>query len=212
MMTQSNKTRSRATWAGIFGGAFLILAFLVKTNAPVISAFDKRIQALLYPITNPQMTSFVDKLTFLGGPEMSFIYCLILVVILALKHSYFNAWWTLATVVICNLLNWIIKYIVARPRPADRLVHITGYSFPSGHTFGTALFVFLVLYLLWPHFKTNITKYLMLFIGGIWIITIALTRIYLHVHYPSDTLASVLLVATLFNCSLIIRTHFKNKN
>ncbi len=92
------------------------------------------------------MTALVDKITFLGGPEMSFIYCLLLCLIVYLLHDTSDALWALSTVVFCNLINWIVKNIVARTRPSDRLVEINGYSFPSGHTFGTALFVLLVFF------------------------------------------------------------------
>ena len=42
------------------------------------------------------------------------------------------------------------------------------------------------------------------FLGFLWILIIALTRVYLHVHYPTDTIASVLLVLFLWESSLII--------
>lgn len=203
-MAHITPNKYRPLYATIYLILFLSLATLVKLKAPLIASFDTAVQKLLLPITNPTMTDFVDKLTFLGGPEMSLIYCLLLCLIVYLLHDVYNAIWALLTVVGCNLINWIVKNVVARPRPSDRLVEIGGYSFPSGHTFGTALFVLLVFVLFLPHLHNQGIKTLLHVLGVLWIIVIALTRIYLHVHYPTDTIASVLLVGFLFECSLML--------
>lgn len=183
---------------------FVSLAFLVKTKATLITQIDSTIQKSLMPYTTPPMTSFVEKLTFLGGPEMAFVFSLLLCLFIYLKHDLTDATWALVTAIICNLINYLVKHLVARPRPSDRLVAIGGYSFPSGHTFGTALFVFLALHFLLPHLKRISIKMLWIFLGGFWILVIALTRIYLHVHYPTDTMASFFLVSFLFESSLMI--------
>lgn len=210
-MTHLTYKKYRPLYATIYLVIFLTLATLVKLKSPLITNFDTTIQKLLLPITTPDMTALVDKITFLGGPEMSFIYCLLLCLIVYLLHDTSDALWALSTVVFCNLINWIVKNIVARTRPSDRLVEISGYSFPSGHTFGTALFVLLVFFLFLPHIQTKGLKTLLHIVGILWIIIIALTRIYLHVHYPTDTIASIFLVGFLFECSLIITEAYQRQ-
>lgn len=183
---------------------FVSLAFLVETKVSLITQFDSTIQRALVPYTTANMTNLVEKITFLGGPEMAFVFSLLLCLFIYLKHDLIDATWALLTVISCNLINYLVKNLVARPRPSDKLVAIGGYSFPSGHTFGTALFVFLVLHFLLPHLKRISAKALWIFLGGFWILVIALTRIYLHVHYPTDTMASFFLVSFLFESSLMI--------
>lgn len=190
---------------------FVSLAFLVKTKATLITQIDSTIQKALMPYTTPPMTSFVEKLTFLGGPEMAFVFSLLLCLFIYLKHDLTDATWALVTAIICNLINYLFKHLVARPRPSDKLVAIGGYSFPSGHTFGTALFVFLALHFLLPHLKRISVKILWIFLGGFWILVIALTRIYLHVHYPTDTMASFFLVSFLFESSLMLYATIQKK-
>lgn len=190
---------------------FISLAFLVKTKATLITQIDSTIQKALMPYTTPPMTSFVEKLTFLGGPEMAFVFSLLLCLFIYLKHDLTDATWALVTAIICNLINYLVKHLVARPRPSDKLVAIGGYSFPSGHTFGTALFVFLALHFLLPHLKRISVKILWIFLGGFWILVIALTRIYLHVHYPTDTMASFFLVSFLFESSLMLYATIQKK-
>lgn len=190
---------------------FISLAFLVKTKATLITQIDSTIQKALMPYTTPPMTSFVEKLTFLGGPEMAFVFSLLLCLFIYLKHDLTDATWALVTAIICNLINYLVKHLVARPRPSDKLVAVGGYSFPSGHTFGTALFVFLALHFLLPHLKRISIKILWIFLGGFWILVIALTRIYLHVHYPTDTMASFFLVSFLFESSLMLYATIQKK-
>ncbi len=94
-----------------------------------------------------------------------------------------------AEVLCCNL---ILKPLCARPRPCDvnsavalAVPRPPGYSFPSGHT-GAA-------------FAAAVS--LRLSGRGAWIpalvlaCLIALSRLYLYVHYPSDVLAGALLGA-----------------
>lgn len=209
-MVHLTENKNRPIYATVYLIAFLILAVLVKLNSPLITSFDKGVQELLWPLVSPGMTKFVNFLTFLGGPMMSFIYCIIICVVVYFSHDIYNATWAFLTVVCCNLINWVVKNIMARPRPSDRFVAEHGFSFPSGHTFGTALFVLLLFYLYLPHLHSQAAKNIIHILGTLWIIVIALTRIYLHVHYPTDTIASVLLVGFLFESSLMLSNYYNS--
>ena len=98
--------------------------------------------------------------------------------------------------------NDIIKPLVARPRPChiasvlpDMLIDIpTSFSFPSGHTLvsieaATALTVY--------HRKWGIAALVLA-------VVIALSRLYLFVHYPTDVLAGVIIgvIIALLCCRL----------
>ena len=85
-------------------------------------------------------------------------------------------------------LNTLLKLLLSRPRPAlfPPLVSASGFSFPSGHvTASVATFGFLAV-LLWRemHYGWAIASAMM-------VPLVALSRIYLGVHYPSDTLGSL---------------------
>lgn len=93
--------------------------------------------------------------------------------------------------VFCLLLGtMLLKPLVARPRPftyfPDLLLLVTppsDFSFPSGHTFAgfsasTALYLY--------HRKAGVLAYLLA-------ITIAFSRLYLYVHFPTDILAGIIL-------------------
>ena len=190
--------------ASIYLALFLILLILVKTNSTIVTSFDKFVQNLLLPITNPTNTRIVEKITYLGGPRIAAILSIIVSLYMFIRHNFKAGIWSASTLVIGNLINILAKNLIQRPRPSDKLVAIGGYSFPSGHTFGTALFIFFVVFLIVPQIKDVTLRRILTFLSFLWILIIALTRVYLHVHYPTDTIASVLLVLFLWESSLII--------
>lgn len=202
MFVPQNKYRPLI--ASIYLALFLILLILVKTNSIVVTSFDKFVQNLLLPITNPTNTRIVEKITYLGGPRIAAILSIIVSLYMFIRHNFKAGIWSASTLVIGNLINILAKNLIQRPRPSDKLVAIGGYSFPSGHTFGTALFIFFVVFLIVPQIKDVTLRRILTFLGFLWILIIALTRVYLHVHYPTDTIASVLLVLFLWESSLII--------
>lgn len=190
--------------ASIYLALFLILLILVKTNSTIVTSFDKFVQNLLLPITNPTNTRIVEKITYLGGLRIAAILSIIVSLYMFIRHNFKAGIWSASTLVIGNLINVLAKNLIQRPRPSDKLVAIGGYSFPSGHTFGTALFIFFVVFLIVPQIKDVTLRRILTFLGFLWILIIALTRVYLHVHYPTDTIASILLVLFLWESSLII--------
>ncbi|MDP4218904.1 MAG: phosphatase PAP2 family protein [Bacteroidota bacterium] len=132
------------------------------------------------------------------------------VYIVAFAFVIFKYKWTgVRMVVACLLLvgltdlltNRILKEIVARPRPCSLLADPSGayswirtpdgvrlgYSFPSSHAVNNfAGVVFFIL--LFPKVK----KLLWLFVPAT---IVALTRIYLGLHYPSDVFTGMLIGA-----------------
>jgi undecaprenyl-diphosphatase len=93
-----------------------------------------------------------------------------------------------------RVVYWIMKNSLKRARPAEALPdfksHIIAsdeFSFPSGHTSAAFLFVTLltfhfgpVLVLLYP-----------------WAMAVAMSRVYLGVHFPSDTVMGAVLGSSL---------------
>ncbi len=86
------------------------------------------------------------------------------------------------------LLNSLLKFIFARPRPDlfPPLVVEHSYSFPSGHTMSAIAYFGLLALVLWQRGRRGWAV-----LAGLWVPLVALSRVYLGAHYPSDVLASL---------------------
>ena len=69
----------------------------------------------------------------------------------------------------------------------------TGFSFPSQHAVMAIIFFSLIIFLFAEKIKNNFLKYLFIGANIILILLIGFSRIYLKVHYFSDSLAGLAL-------------------
>ncbi len=96
-------------------------------------------------------------------------------------------------------LETCLKHLVRRQRPfnasedIDQKIHSHGFSFPSGHC-TEAFAIATSLSLTWP-------KWYVITPAFLWAGTVAYSRMFLGVHYPSDVLAGILIgVGSSFLC------------
>lgn len=188
---------------------FLILSFSIVTNQSFINFFDKSVINL---IANKNQTNLIiaKKLTVIGNTSTITILALLLTIFLITIKKYYFSLFVVVTMTLANASNWIIKNTIKRPRPeVHHLVYASGYSFPSGHSLGSITLFGLLLIITLLLIKN---KYLKVFLSLIFILApliIGYTRIYLHVHYPSDVLGGWLEGLSFL---LIIYSIFKRNN
>ncbi|TFW31654.1 phosphatase PAP2 family protein [Massilia horti] len=105
-------------------------------------------------------------------------------------------YWVLALVAAVpggQLLNVLMKTAFQRPRPQfdDPFLTLPTYSFPSGHTVAaTLLYGFLACYV-FRHVRDWRWRCAALVLACLLVALVALSRMYLGVHYLSDVLAAV---------------------
>lgn len=162
-----------------------------------LSNMDKIIIDNVQGLESASLTRIISKVTDISDTMQSAIITAVIAIVLFVKKYKREAVYLAITMITCAIAVTVIKNIVKRPRPnVHRLIDISGYSFPSGHTLAATMLYLSLALILIRITKTNLKK-LSLFIASIGVIFIAFTRIYLGVHYPTDTLAGMSLGITL---------------
>lgn len=165
---------------------FIIDYFLIKYQ--VIQSIDWFIYHLVQNLKCDFMTSFFKLCSTLGS---TWFYVLLVVVLMFLKDK--KELLIGIHLLIGQGINRLIKYIIKRPRPPQRLhlVKETNYSFPSGHSM-SAMIGYGLLVLEVQKSSLKYKKVIEIFLMMM-IFLIGLSRIYLGVHYFSDVIGGFLL-------------------
>lgn len=124
----------------VCGLFFLAFMFAVLRHDSQIKTMDQAGFALTMPIT-AMKTRIMLFITALGSPQFLGPVTLVMMLILWWKKQLGSSMWYGAMQFVGYLLVIFFKTSVMRPRPAHRLEKIGGYSFPSGHTFATVIYL-----------------------------------------------------------------------
>ncbi len=184
---------NEAGLAWLFLGAFVILTMLVKVDASSIQMIDDQGFQLLANLNGTVATKLFTGVATLASPVMTVLAMLIFSGVLYLKHYRLLGLFALTTFIGGDAIALGMKYLVARLRPSNQLVADTGYSFPSGHVFGTVLLVTILLAIGLRFVGSQPLRFGLVIVGILWVILVMISRVYLRDHYTSDTLGSVLL-------------------
>ena len=182
-MTKNNQKRLVIFFIVMFG---LIASGYNSFLKPLDSIIINFIQGL----ENPMLTSIYLNTTNIADQKPSAIITAIIVIILFVSKFKREALFLTLTMGTCGIVMVYIKTIFNRPRPnIHRLVELNSLSFPSGHsTSATILYLSLALISIKLMKKTTYTPILVATAGILFIVS---SRIYLGVHYPTDTIAGM---------------------
>jgi membrane-associated phospholipid phosphatase len=167
-------------------------------------SWDAPLMLALHRFSQPWLDSFFMGITQTAG-EWVVVPLGITAVILWRQQKNAMAIMILVSFGGTVALNTALKALFARPRPQlfPPLTVETSFSFPSGHTMIAIAFYGLLAILLW-----HSRRYLWAILSGLWVSLVAISRVYLGVHYPSDVLAS-LAVGTIW--LVLILSFFQNR-
>jgi undecaprenyl-diphosphatase len=180
------------TWAG---DAFMDLAELVHSQSPALRQFDARIHDWAVTERSPIATKIFVAATYIGSPVALGIIVAIVAAMLIVQHRYRWAIYLVGTTGIGALMLLELKRYFARARPdlAEALRRASGYSFPSGHSMGSAVVFGALGYLALRSQRTWRAKAAALAMAMTLLVTIAVSRVYLGVHWTSDVGAGVVI-------------------
>lgn len=175
---------------------FLGLTLTVYVDPLWLTVFDSKIQELVLPLVDTTRTQILSTLVFFGSPGIDILLTILLAGAFWIRRERLIAVWIGAVQLGGDALAFLIKEIMQRPRPVGQLVKDTGFSYPSGHTFSTAILILTILFIIVPLLEDQEVQLLVSLLAIIWIIIIAFSRIYLRNHFPTDVLASLLLAVS----------------
>ena len=174
---------------------FVILTFLFLSQGytNILKPFDLKIISYIQSLENEYLTVFYKMITIIADTYQSAIITILLVTFLYFKKYYREALFLAITMTTCGLAMPLLKNIFSRERPNFyRLIEISGYSFPSGHT-TSATTMYLTLAIILLSIMKKLNKYFVFSIAVLGIVIIGSSRIYLGVHYPTDVMAGICL-------------------
>ncbi|AEV94738.1 phosphatase PAP2 family protein [Pediococcus claussenii] len=194
-------------------GLFIGMMLAVMQDRNNINSYDLVAFRIFKGFITSTNTSFFSVVSFFGSPEITFSLVIIVCVLLWFENKKWLAFKIFLLQFSGDMLVYMIKNIVRRPRPGGQIIIDTGFSFPSGHMFSTSLLGLAIVILLLPVMKSNKKKFLSYILIFIWMALVGISRVYLKDHYFSDVLASLFLSIGyigifdfMFNC---IRNKFK---
>src|SRR5438270_1400121 len=177
-------------WAG---DAFIDLAEKVHGNNAALQKIDTSIHDWAVSERTSGATTFFTIMTIIGGPLGLAVLLTIIGIILAIRRRWRWLIYLAVTAGGGALLNLELKRYFARARPlaAEMLRRANGYSFPSGHAMGSAVAFGALSYLAFRAIRNWPAKAAVIALFYTLVASVALSRVYLGVHWISDVLAGV---------------------
>jgi len=174
-----------ASW--LFGG----VAEDVVHGDP-LTLVDVQVAQWFHDHATERVTQFMLAITHLHDPVPVTLAAAIIAACLAWKR---NMYWLIClglTLPFGMLINVLMKYSFHRIRPSfdNPLLVVSSYSFPSGHVAGATLFYGVAAAMLVARIEAWRWRVMIVLTAFAMVLLVALTRMYLGVHYLSDVLAA----------------------
>jgi undecaprenyl-diphosphatase len=147
------------------------------------------------PIGPAWMESVLIDITALGSPVVLGLIVLVITGYLLLEARYVTALIVLATAISSEILDEVLKWLIARPRPSavPHLRTVVSASFPSGHAMESAIIYLTLGALLMRVVEGRITKTYCMATAIFLTFIVGVSRVFLGVHYPTDVIGGWML-------------------
>ncbi len=200
---------------GILLALFTLLAVWVAYN-PVL-AIDVTITRAFQENQSPWLRYTMIAASFIGNVSALSLGLIVLAAVLFwIVDLRLEAIMVVVVSATSALLNWLIKLVVARPRPSASLVEIiqatSGQSFPSGHVMSYVAFWGLLFSLGVILFRgKHWWRTALLIISALFVVLVGPSRIYLGDHWATDVLGAYLIGGLLLSLSLWIYLNLRGR-
>ena len=183
--------------------ASLTLCAALMISWPFLNQLDQGLLTLLQAQRTASLDSLMVLITRLGDLHTQLIAALVLCLVLLATRQWRALYLAIGATLGTALANTALKTLFARSRPDVLLDPLSSYSFPSGHS-SAAFAFFLLLGLLAGRGQPPRWRLTWLLLASLPATAIALSRVYLGVHWPSDIIAGAALAAGICALSLAL--------
>ncbi len=182
-----------ATLAAAMGALWGFLAIVdALADHEGVYYLDFHVRHLVTRWVRPDLTVWAIRITEVGSVPGTTALVVLVSAVLWLRGKR----WAVARLLFATATGTLVftglKLLFHRPRPVDRLVPATGYSFPSGHAFMAMVFYGTLIYLAWTESQSRAVRAVATTLGALMIVLIGMSRIYLGVHWLTDVTAGYL--------------------
>ncbi|KOX99839.1 bifunctional DedA family/phosphatase PAP2 family protein [Pseudomonas nunensis] len=196
----SSMRRHRHATAYIAGLGLVILIGLF-IGYPHLTALDQGVMTLVQEHRSPMLDEVAVTFTLIGEFRNMLMFSALLTGLLLLTRQWRQAIFAGGALLFTALGNTVTKHFFARMRPEVLSDPLTSYSMPSGHASGSFA-LFLAIAVLAGRGQPPRMRLTWLLLGCLPALAIALSRVYLGAHWPTDVLAGAMLAAGVCAASL----------
>ncbi len=187
--------------------AVVALADSAREHDGVPAQLDAQVATDAVDARSGLLTHTARLLTLVGSEMVIGVLALLLMIVLLERRGPFYAACAAVAMGTAASLTVGVKLLVAKERPGAniRLGPVdSSYSFPSGHTLNSAVFLGLVVILLVPTLHARRQRIAVTGAAVLLAFGIGLSRIYLGYHWASDVAASWLLATALLALVVVV--------
>lgn len=173
------------------GALFMILGQLA-TATQLFEPYNTLTLDWLEQLRNPLLDPVMVLITLLADPPILLAAAALAALALGVRGFYAAALHIAGAALLATLLVWALKYLSGIPRPELVLGPPASGAFPSGHTTGITVFSSLAASFVARESRHRWRwRYYLMF--SIPIVLVALSRLYLGVHWITDVVGGILL-------------------
>jgi undecaprenyl-diphosphatase len=179
------------------GGAALALLIFVRITRELmegdVAATDRAFLLTVARVRTPWLTAAAVDITALGSVTLVVLFTAFALVVLLVLRDRMAVCQLLAAATGAAILTIATKDSIERMRPEEipRLIAVSGFSYPSGHSAATSAIYLTICMIASRHVRHSGVRAAMFPAVVAVVMMVAASRVYLGIHYLTDVVSGV---------------------